>query len=427
MLLVQAWDNQGTAPDGWGSHILVYWRDFEPDAGVYRIDQFLRMIERRDRPCYVQLIFSLYGKATTAPQDYTPAQHKRSLKLVLGGLTGEIPPYDSAWTEAYCRAVEALALGLRDHPQVIGYWHAAGWNAETQAACLTRTGDWTAAVRPLLRPQYYYNFIKTSTARAVAAWGDVPVYLPGAPSPGGVWGTKNREIVADCLKMGAGYMNCGLQADNSTSIGLGMRAGLGMYDIGRLAKRRGFEEGQRQSLAEPLELYWLLMRARHWQGDFVNLYGGISVPQVEKVEYLLPADDVRWIVFRNAEYGANVYTSGGKIYGHSGEPGPWGSGITVQDVTPVREGPGFGFDRWVLETSDALVLTLPDMADGEHVVTIWRPDGSRERNTELVQGGQLTLPPGRYHRVDVAAAGTLTLEERVRSLERRVASLEGRG
>jgi hypothetical protein len=176
-----------------------------------------------------------------------------------------------------------------------------------------------------------------------------------------------------------------------------------------------------------MELYWMLLRARHWRADFVNLYIGLSAPDVAIIGELLPAEDVRWIVFRDAEDGANVYTSGGKLYGHSGEPGPWGVGITSDEVTPVREGQGFGFDRWVLDTSEPLVLMLPDMADGERVVTIWRPDGSRERSTALVQGGQLTLPPGRYHRVDVAAAGTLTVDERVRSLEQRVASLETRG
>jgi hypothetical protein len=359
--------------------------------------------------------------------DYTPRQHKRSLRLTVGQLTqltGEIPPYDAAWTEAYCQAVEALAAGLRDNPQVSGYWHAVGWNTESQIAARSRTGDWTVPARPLLLPAWYYAFITHSTQRAVAAWGDVPVYLPGAPSPGGVWGTKRRDVLADCLKAGAGYLNCGLLADNDTSVGLGERAGLGMYDIGQLTARRGFEEGPRQSRSEPMELYWMLLRARHWQADFVNLYASLSAPDVAVVGELLPAEDARWIVFRGAEYGANVYTSGGKLYGHSGEPGPWGSGITVQGAAPVREGPGFGFDRWVLTAVEPLVLTLPGMADGERVVTVWRPDGSRERNTQLVQGEQLTLPPGRYHRVDVAAAGTLTLDERVRSLERRVASLE---
>ena len=126
-----------------------------------------------------------------------------------------------------------------------GYWHAAGWNAETQIAAVSNTGDWGAAARPYVQQQDYYDFLTESTRRAVAAWGSVPVYLPGAPSPGGVWGTKRRDVVADCLKAGAGYMNCGLLADNSNSTGVGERAGLGMYDIGLLTERRGFEEGPR--------------------------------------------------------------------------------------------------------------------------------------------------------------------------------------
>jgi hypothetical protein len=425
MRFVQAWDNIGAAPEGWASHVIVQWRDFEPAAGLYRLDHFARALEYRKRPCYVQLGFSFFDKVLGAPVDYSPQAHKRSLKLHAGGLTGEIPPYDERWTEAYCRAVEALAMGLRDYPQVVGYWHAAGWNAETQAAVAHRGVDWAAAAKPLLKSIAYYAFIMKSTCRALEAWGDVPVYLPGAVSPGEVWGTKRRDLIADCLRAGAGYMCCGLASDNSTAVGIGERAGLGMYDIAWEAERRGFEEGQRLSKNEPMELYWMLLRAMHWQADFVNLYASMSAPQVTEVAHLLPADGVRWIVFRDAEYPPVTYTAGGKLYGHGGEPGPWASGIIAADGAQPERGPGFDFARWALDVPGLLVLQLPGAADGDYPVTIWRPDGSREISQHTVAGELLVLPAGRYHRVDVAPAGALSIEARMMRLEERVAALEG--
>lgn len=423
MQLVQAWDNAGTAPEGWASHVIVNWRDFEPSAGVYRLDCFVSAIERRERPCYVELVFSLFDKASGVPIDYTPKQYKHSVKLTVNGLIGEVPAYDAAWTEAYCRAVEALAKGLRDQPQVVGYWHAAGWNGETQVAVGTRTGNWAVAARPLIKQDDYYRFITVSTGRAVAAWGAVPVYLPGTTSPGGVWGTKRRDIVADCLKAGAGYLNCGLGSDQSTAFGIGERAGLGMYDIAANTPRRGFEEGPRQSLGEPLELYWMLLHALHWQADFVNLFHSISAPQVPAIRDLLPAADARWIVFRGAEYPANTYISGGLVYGHSGEPGNWCSGIGADGIQAVRSSQRFDFDRWVLDVSGLLVLTLPGAVDGTYRVTIWRPDGSRETADYVIAGERLVLPAGRYHRVDVSAR-VLTIDERLAALEQRVQVLE---
>lgn len=426
MIFVKAWDNAGTAPDGWGSHIVMPWCDFEPVAGTYRLDLFKLALARRDRPCYVQLVFSMLDKVRNAPRDYTPGHHKRSLKLMAGGLVGEIPPYDAIWTAAYDRAVAALAAGLREHPLVAGYWHAAGWNAETQAAVAIRGLDWAAAAKPLLNSIAYYAFVTGSTMRAVEVWEDVPVYLPGAVAPGALWGTRRRDIIADCLRGGAGYMCCGLASDNSSSFGVGERAGLGMYDIGLMAERRGFEEGQRSSPAEPMELYWLIMRALHWRADFLNLYESISLPHFTSVAGLLPPPAARWIVFRDAEYPTQVTLSGGKRFGYSGEPGPWHQGILAEGLpAPERAGLGFGLDRWVMVAAEPLTLQLPGLPDGERVVTIWRPDGVQERNTLPVVGGRLTLPPGRYHRVDVMPAGTLTVEERLRSLERRVANLEG--
>jgi hypothetical protein len=425
MLLVQAWDNQGLAPAGWGSHIMVRWCDFEPTPGVYRLDLFTSAIERRERPCYVQLCFSLYDQTAGVPVDLTPRHHKHSLKIVVGRLVGEIPNYDAAWTEAYCRAVEALADGLRERPQVVGYWHAAGFNTETQAMQWAIRGcAWGAAVKPLLNQYAYYAFITESTKRALAAWGTVPVYLPGAPAPGTLWGTRKRDLIADLLRQGVGYLNCALLSDNDASIEVGVRAGLGMYDIAALTQQRGFEEGPRLNRADPLELYWMLLRARHWQAQFVNLYWTLSGNDYAAIVDLLPVDDARWIVFRGAEFPTVTFTAAGKIYGNGGEPGNWAQGITAA-VTPTRAGVGFSFDRWVLDVAGLLILTLPGAADGDYTVTIWRPDGSRVVSICQVAGERLVLPAGRYHRVDVTAP-PLTIEERVIKLEARVAVLEGR-
>ena len=425
MLLTLAWDNRALAPEGWGSHVIVHWRDFEPQAGVYRLELFTQELERRVRPCYVQLGFSFLDKAKNVPIDYTPRQHKHSLRLSSNGVIGEIPPYDGAWCDAYSQAVEALAYGLREHPQVVGYWHAAGWNTETQAAVSIRGNTWATAARAVLSAANYYAFLTESTRRAVAAWGDVPVYLPGAPSPGEVWGTKRRDLIADCLRDGAGYLNCGLRVDNDTSMGIGEREGLGMYDIAELTPRRGFEEGPRAAADEPMELYWMLLRARHWQADFVNLYSSLSAPDVAAVQDLLPATDARWIVFRDAEYPAQAWVGGGKTYGFSGEPGNWGCGITTTDAGTPTRGDGFGFDRWTLNVG-MLTLSLPGAPDGLYQVTIWRPDGTREISIRLVAAERLMLPAGLYHRVDVSER-VLTVEERVAELERRVQVLEKGG
>jgi hypothetical protein len=423
MLMVQAWDNQGEAPEGWGSHIMVRWCDFEPLPGAYRLDLFTSAIERRDRPCYVQIIFSMFDQVAGVPVDLTPRHHKRSIRLSAGGLVGEIPNYDGKWTEAYCRAVEALANGLRDQRRVVGYWHAAGWNTETQAVQSSVRGvAWGTVARPLLSQNTYYTFISVSTKRALAAWGKVSVYLPGAPAPGALWGTKRRDVIADLLRAGAGYLNCALLSDNDTSIEVGVRAGQGMYDIGVLAARRGFEEGPRLHKSDPMELYWMLLRAAHWQADFVNLYRSLSAPQAPIISDLLPRPDACWIVFRDAEYPVQKFSAGGKVYGQGGEPGNWGCGITAA-VAPVRRGTGYGFDRWVLVAEQPLVLQVVG-EDGLCVVTIWRPDGSQVTGVHARNGGRLTLPAGEYHRVDVVPLAALTLEERVVSLEWRVRLLE---
>jgi len=189
MQLVLAHDNGGKAPPGWASHIFVYWRDFEPSARQYRFDLFERALRNADRPCYLQLGFSVYDKVARAPVDASSPAHKRSIALTAAsGVTGEVPDYSPAWAAAYSAAVKALAEHFRTNPQVAGYWHAAGWNQETQAAVNNSGGLWGDMLRERLEGNTYYRFIRDTTAAAVAAWAPVPVYLPGAPSPGVLWG-----------------------------------------------------------------------------------------------------------------------------------------------------------------------------------------------------------------------------------------------
>lgn len=421
---VLAWDNLGQAPAGWGSHVILPWAQWEPVAGQYRYDLIDEALGRAVRPCFLQLAVSIYNSARGAPQDYTPAPYKRSLRLLVGGRSGEIPPYDSAWTAAYNAAVSALAARYRTHPQVVGYWCAPGWNQETQAAAATSTGDWAAAARPLLRESVYCDWVLSSTRHALAVWRDVPVWLPGAPSPGNVWGHKRREIIADLLAAGAGYLNCGLQIDNSNAVGIGERAGLAMYDIAQGAGRRAFEEGVRQAPGNSDELYWLLLRARHWGAEYVNLYGSLSAPEWNAAASKLPPSGARWLVFRAAEHPAQKYTSGGKVYGYSGEPGCWGVGLAAEDLPMLTFAPErFDAGRWQLAALQPFTLRAPGLADGLYEAQLWHAAGTVTALRVDVQAERVLLPAGVYHRVDLLDRA-LTLEERVAALERRLTVLE---
>lgn len=424
MFPVLAWDNYGGAEPGWGSHLILTWEQFEPRNGQYRVDLFDAALARAAGCCFLQVAVSLYDKAKMAPLDCTPKAHRRSLRPVIGERTGEIPPYDAPWTAAYCRAITALADRYRDNRQVAGYWHAPGWNNETQAAAATASGDWPSVVRPLLREQVYYDSLLTSTRHALGVWGETPVWLPGAPSPGNVWGRQSRDLIATLLREGAGYLNCGLGTDASNACGLGERAGLGMFDIARQARRVAFEEGRRFAKAEPLELYWMLMRALHWRAEFVNLYNSISEPQWTEVVDLLPEAGTRWIVFRDAEFPAQVFTSGGKVYGFQGEPGCWGVGIEAPaEATPTFTPASYGMDRWQWTPAAPFVLRTPGLRDGSWLATVWRPSGDRCKQAVLVADECVVLPPGAYHRVDIGEQ-MLSVEQRVDELERRVAALE---
>jgi len=409
MRFTRAWDNWGLAPDGWGSHVVMLWRDWEPSAGRYNTAGLERMLAARRRPCYVQIAFSLADRMARAPVDYTPRCHRRSLALQVGGKRGEVPDYgDPGWRRAYERAVAALAQACRGRPLVAGYWHAAGWNQETTAAAMVDGADWPAALRERLPMQAYLGFLEAGTLAALAAWEGHPVYLPAAPSPGGPWGVRARDLIARLLEQGARYMMCGLQPDNATATGIGERLGLGMTDIAGRAAGIGFEEGPLRDRSV-MELYWMLLRARHWRADFVNLYAGTgSAGRAAEAIPLLPPEGSRWIVFRDAEHPPAVYTAAdGKRYGYSGEPGCWGSGLALAgplaDGTRLHFRPeAMGSARWTLAAQAPVTLDAPGLPGGEHLAEVWYAGGGRCKLPVTVEDGRFKLPPGRYHRVVVA-------------------------
>lgn len=405
MYFVRAWDNQGDAPAGWRSHVMLLWRDFEPSPGQYNYALVDRALAAADRSCYLQIGFSLYDKGLRAPVDYSPAWLGRSIELTAAsGVTGHVPDYSPAWTSAYVAAVTALAERYREHVQVVGYWHAAGWNQETQAAVNNSGGAWGELLRERLDADVYYRFIRESTAAAVAAWAPVPVYLPGAPSPGVLWGgSSRREVVLSCLQAGAGYMNCGLQVDMGSAVGHFEHENAKIFDAALQAPYHGFEEGPRRSTDALGEVYWDLLHALHWGGDFVNLYASISAPPAEQVAHLLPQDGARWIVFRDAEYPLQVWTGqDGRKYGQSGVMGTWGRGLAWQGSGMFEfDGARFDRGRWVLDADEPLQLGAPGLADGRYRVLVFWADGSIEEAEADVAGERLTLPAGRYHRVDL--------------------------
>lgn len=436
MRMVQAWDNAGGAPEGWGSHVIVLWDQLEVRDGVYDWRALDAALAVRHRPCFLQVAFSLFDKAAQIPVDHTAAAHRRSLNLVATpGRVGTIPRYDAAWRQAYSALVQALATRYRNHPDVAGYWHAAGWNQETQAAAQAGGINWgELAVKAGLLQGDYLAAVGETTAVAVRAWAPQPVYLPGAPSPGSVWGTKRRDVIAAALEDGAGYMDCGLQPDSSTAFGLGGHAGLGMIEIAthsRLAP--GFEEGPILG-GLPDELYWNLLHARHWGAAFVCLYRSLSGQHYGAVAGRLPLGSARWIVFRDSEFGPTTYTDAqGRIFGHSGEPGCWGSGI---EFTPDEwntlhfNTERFDCARWVLHASNPLRLRLPGLADGLYPCAVWTPDGAKSESHLRVSAEVATLASGEYHRVDVLPVAVsdplVVLGETVRAQGAALAELSAR-
>lgn len=446
MRMVQAWDNLGEAPEGWGSHVIVMWDQLEVSDGVYNWAALDKALAVRHRPCFLQVVFSLYDKTAQMPVDRTADDHRNSLRLAATpARVGTIPRYDAAWRQAYTAMVQALANRYRNHPDVAGYWHAAGWNQETQAAATTNGGEWgKLAVAAGLRQEDYLTAIAETTAAAVRAWAPQSVWLPGAPSPGAIWGNKRRDVIAAALEDGAGYMDCGLQPDSPTAFGIGGHAGLGMIEIAshsRLAP--GFEEGPILG-GMPGELYWNLLHARAWGAAFVCLYRNLSGSYYPAVASRLPAGGARWIVFRDAEFGPATYIDAqGRTFGHRGEPGCWASGIefTPDAYQTLHFNTGrFGCDRWVLHASNPLLLALPGLQDGLYPCVAWAPDGTRREQHLAVREGFATLASGEYHRVDVLPVAVsdpvVVLGDEVRAqgavladLAARVATIEeaGRG
>lgn len=398
-------DNQGKAPAGWASHAMLKWSEWEPKRGSYNYALVDKALNAADRPCYLQVGFSAYNKALKLPEDYTPAQHRRSLGLTgTGGAIGYVPDYSTLWVEAYCQAVAALAERYRTHPRVAGYWHAAGWNQETQAAVDNAGGAWATQLRPLLAEQDYLDFLLKSTRAALNAWSPAPVYLPGAPSPGALWGHRRRDIIATLLEEGCGYMNCALVPDIQDSFGVGAHAGTGMYDIvvGRTA-RRGFEEGPRRALKNPDELYWQALRAWHWDADFVSVYSALSAPQVAQVAPRLPTT-ARALVWRDSEYPPITWTGADKqVYGKQGEPGCWAKGLAWRGGGQLRlDATRYDFGRWQLVSADPVQLAAPNLADGRYRVIVYAPPQAQSELVVTVKDALFELPAGTYHRVDLA-------------------------
>lgn len=418
MRWVLAWDSEGHAGPGWASHVMLRWNEFEPSKGKYNFGLVEKALSAADRSCYLQIGFSMYDKVKKAPVDYTPNAHARRISLTAAsGVTGYTPDYTPTWTEAYKAAIGALAGRFRDDPRVAGYWHAAGWAQETQAAVNNGGGAWADLLKPKLAAETYFASLRASTRHAIDAWGPAgdsagkPVYLPGAPGPGSVWGSRRRDVVAELLEAGAGYMNCALLTDNDTAWGIGGHAGLGISDIviGRTA-RIGFEEGPRKAAQDAGELYWMALRARHWLADYLCVYASISAAQVAPVESRLPKAGWRWIVFRDREYPETAYKGAdGRLWGHAGEPGDWGDGLTVvtEGVTRVFDKTRFDEGRWRLRAAGGLELAAPGLADGAYPARVYYPDGGTQMVTAQVAGGKLGLPPAatglttEYHRVDV--------------------------
>ena len=422
MRYVMTWDGLGDAPAGVERHCPILWNKWEYQPGKYDFAAVDRMLaasakpDARPGPCHLQIVISMYGRQSGLV-DYTPGFHKRSLRArASNGKTGEIPNYaDKAWRAALYRAQDALAERYGPHPQVVSYEAAVGVNQESQATVVTADGtDWHVAFAPLLAEDAYCDFISEDVERLVRAWAPKPVYVPGAPAPGGTWGHKRRDAVVAALAAGGRYLMCGLLPDNSNATGLGVRAGQGLTDIIRATGAGCAFEGGKAAGDISLELYWLLLRARHWGADFVQLQRSwFEKGHWAAVKDLLPADDARWIVFRDSEWPAQTQTGAdGKQYGFTGELGPWGCGLRwVSGGTLVKDLARVDLGRWWLRTTAGESVVLEGVGSG-------LPDAEYEARTVdctgmicvtrvTASGGQVTLPGGTgYHRVELRAVAS---------------------
>ena len=405
MLLVNAWSNQGNVPLGWGSQIIIYWKDFESLNGQYGFSKFDYWLAKQNRPCYLQIGFSFYDEDKKVPIDVSPDIYKSSIILTSStGQIGYIPDYNPIWVQAYINATTALGQHYKDHPQVMGYWHSAGWNLETQAAVNWHDDLWADMYVQHVTMKTYFDFLELSTKAATEAWQPKTVWLQAVPSPGTIWGSNQRRFTKGLLNEHVGYMHCGLGTDIDIAIGLENNTGIGNYEmhVGRNAPI-GFEEGPRFDDDNPLEVYWFLMHALHYNGEFVNLYMGISGTQAQAIEYLLPTNNTRWMVFRDRESEPIMYTgSNGLKYGWTGEPGQWGKGLTwLNGGTLVFDNKRYDMGRWQLQANEPILIGAIGLANGLYNATVYYPDGTTQILQIKVNDETFILPEGNYHRVDI--------------------------
>ena len=111
MLYVQAWDNAGQCPQGWGSHVILKWNEFEPTQGNYNFSAINSALSAADRPCYLQIGFSMYDKSLTKPVDYTPSYCKSSLNLDYYGKVGQIPDYHDGGARYNSSYIQGVGVG----------------------------------------------------------------------------------------------------------------------------------------------------------------------------------------------------------------------------------------------------------------------------------------------------------------------------
>lgn len=418
MRYVMTWDGLGNAPEGVERHCPILWHKWEYQPGKYdfmAVDRMLAASAKPDAkatPCHLQIVISMWG-AATGLVDYTPAFHKRSLRaMAANGKTGEIPNYaDPAWRAAWRRAHLALIEHYRGHPQFAGLQLALGLNQETQATTVTADGtDWNQAFAPLLNEERFYEFVVEEPRVMVEAAGGLPVYIGGAPAPGTTWGRKRRDVVVAALKSGARYLMCGLRTDNDNATGLGVRAGQGLTDIIPATGAACAFEGGKEAGDVALELYWLLLRAAHHHADFVQLQRSwFEKGHWRAVKDLLPAPDARWIAFRDSEWPAQTQTGAdGQQYGFTGEPGPWGVGLTWVSGGRLRHDPArLDLGRWWLQTAagEAVVLAGDGLPDGEYEARTVDCTGMICLTTVTAAGGRVALPGGTgYHRIELRPA-----------------------
>lgn len=402
-LIVLGWDNAGLAPTGWGSHVMLAWCDWEPRAGVFDYARVEKALNAAERPCFLQIGFSMYHKTLRAPVDYTPQHMKRTIALqTAGGVTGYVPDYSAAWVDGLVRATVALAERFKGHPNVKGFWVALGWDQESQAAVDNSGGPWAALLKGRLAEQTYLDFLLRYSRVCRDAWAPKTVYLPAAPSPGALWGHRRRDVIATLLADGCGYMNCGLMPDFSTSYGVGEYVGTGLHDIvlGRTA-RVGYEEGPRRAYGDPGELYWMLLRI--WgRSDFLCVYGSLSGKQVDQVLPAMP-QTARWFAWRDAEGGKTTWKGpDGKLYGTAYEPGCWGQGLAWRTGGKLRfDGTRYDFGRHCVVATEMVGMDAPGLADGRYRVTAYAPPNLTGELIVEVKDGAFALPAGTYHRIDL--------------------------